>query len=405
MKRSIYIEITPFFPTKDCFRGPFIYDQVKALKNTGKFSDILVLRPTTLYDKEKSYIYEDIQVYKFPCIQSPSYIMNGIFDSINCILFKSWFKSNFKYSIEDVEVVHAHVSTFAIYPLLLKEMNPAIKTVIQHHDLDPFTIRNGKWADKYWNLRYKYNRNKRIFERMDYHLCVSDKVKESLLAFPRPRKGEIYQSYLSKLKKIENLPSANIKKALVLFNGVNKQIFSKTEVNYKSTFTIGCIANFVDLKGHNTLLEAIRILIQEKRYQNIHLSLIGSGPLLNGCKEYVINNQLESYVTFEPEVAHRDLTAYYHSLNLFVLPSFFEGFGCVLAEAASCGIPFITCENQGIETYIPIEDRRKWLFPAQDVNQLVKLIDRQIETHDQQVFTTSFDINLLIKNYLKAINA
>ena len=191
--------------------------------------------------------------------------MNGIFDSINCLLFKKWFKNNFKFSVDDIEIAHAHVSTFAIYPLLLKEMDPSIKTVIQHHDLDPYTIRNGKWADKYWNIRYKYSRNKRVFEQLDYHLCVSDKVKESLLAFPKPRTGEIYQSYLSKLKKIEDLPTANIKNALILFNGVNKQVFSKADINYQSHYNIGCIANFVDLKGHRTLLEAVRILVQDKR--------------------------------------------------------------------------------------------------------------------------------------------
>ena len=405
MSRSIYIEITPFFPTKDCFRGSFIYDQVKALQNTGKFDEVLVFRPTTLYSQEKSYVYEGIRVFLFPCIESPSYILNGIFDSINRYLFKNWFKSNFKFPIRDIKVAHAHVSTFAIYPLLLKEMNPAIKTIIQHHDLDPYTVRNGKWADKYWNLRYKYHRNKRVFEQIDYHLCVSDKVKESLLAFPKPRHGEIYQSYLSKLKKIENLPAAQIKNALVLFNGVNQEIFNERSQSNNSIYKIGCIANFVDLKDHITLLQAMNILIHEKEYNQLQLSLIGSGPLLNDCKDYVHNNKLEKYITFETEVFHESLTDYYHSLQLFVLPSFFEGFGCVLAEAASCGIPFITCENQGIETYIPIEDKKKWLFPAQDVNRLVALISRQIEQRESQSFTASFDINILIQKFLMDIKA
>ena len=95
MKRTIYIEITPFFPTNDCFRGAFIYDQVKAIKATGRYDEVLVFRPTSIQDKTKFYIYDDIKVYLFPCIQSPSYILNGIFDSINIILFKKWFKNNF----------------------------------------------------------------------------------------------------------------------------------------------------------------------------------------------------------------------------------------------------------------------------------------------------------------------
>ena len=234
---------------------------------------------------------------------------------------------------------------------------------------------------------------------------MSDKVKESLLAVPKPRHGEIYQSYLSKLKKIENLPAAQIKNALVLFNGVNQEIFNERSQSNNSIYKIGCIANFVDLKDHITLLQAMNILIHEKEYNQLQLSLIGSGPLLNDCKDYVHNNKLEKYITFETEVFHESLTDYYHSLQLFVLPSFFEGFGCVLAEAASCGIPFITCENQGIETYIPIEDKKKWLFPAQDVNRLVALISRQIEQRESQSFTASFDINILIQKFLMDIKA
>ena len=134
-------------------------------------------------------------------------------------------------------------------------MNSNIKTVIQHHDLDPYTIRNGKWAAKYWNIRFKYNRNKEVFEKIDYHLCVSDKVRDSLLAFPKPRKGEIYQSYLSRLKKIENLPTAQIKNKIVLFNGVDKNIFYKIDKKKKSIYKIGCLANFVELKDLRTLLE------------------------------------------------------------------------------------------------------------------------------------------------------
>ena len=405
MERSIYIEITPFFPTSKSFRGSFIYDQVKALQKTGKFDEVLVFRPSSIYIKEKYYIYDGIIVYLFPCIQSPSYILNGIFDSINQVLFKKWFNRNFKFPLNHIKVAHAHVSTFAIYPLLLKDMNSNIKTVIQHHDLDPYTIRNGKWADKYWNIRFKYNRNKEVFEKIDYHLCVSDKVRDSLLAFPKPRKGEIYQSYLSRLKKIENLPTAQIKNTIVLFNGVDRNIFYKIDKKKEPIYKIGCIANFVDLKDQKTLLEAMRILIKEKGYINIHLSLIGSGPLLEECKTYVSSYKLDEYVSFETEVFHENLSTYYQSLNLFVLPSYFEGFGCVLAEAASCGVPFITCENQGIESYIPIAERNKWFFPAKDYIRLASLIINQIEKQEKQTFTASFDIDILIQKYLTEIDA
>lgn len=53
-----------FFSTPDSFRGPFIYDQVKAIQKTGKY-EVIVFRPTSLRDKRVSYEYEGIKVYLF----------------------------------------------------------------------------------------------------------------------------------------------------------------------------------------------------------------------------------------------------------------------------------------------------------------------------------------------------
>ncbi len=35
--KDTYLIVTPFFPTKDSFRGPFIYDQAKAIKDFGDY--------------------------------------------------------------------------------------------------------------------------------------------------------------------------------------------------------------------------------------------------------------------------------------------------------------------------------------------------------------------------------
>lgn len=401
-KNKIYIEITPFFPTKESFRGPYIYDQVRALQQADRFSEVRVLRPASIFCKESHYEYNGVRVFYFPCLESPSYLLNGILDPINKWLFRQWWKSS-GWKASDVEIVHAHVSTLAIYPLVMQEMNKAICTIVQHHDLDPYTIRNGRWADKKWNILFRATRNIKLFSKIDCHICVSEKVKESLLAFPQARKGEFYNSYLSKLEKLKNCTQkATIKRALVLYNGVDTKKFYPMPKERNSYFKIGCIANFVELKGHHVLLQAIRILIQERKMTDIRLSLIGSGPLLDSCKSYVKEQHLDSYVTFEPEVQHGELCTYYNSLDLFVLPSYFEGFGCVFTEAAACGVPFMTCKDQGVEDYLPEHERSQWLFTINDFLQLANLIEqyRSQQPSVEQKLSYSWDINKLIVNYL-----
>lgn len=396
---KIYIEITPFFPTEQTFRGSYIYDQVQALERSGRFSEVRVLRPAGLF--HKSYdMYNGIKVFYFPALESPSYLLNGILDQMNRWLFRYWWKRK-GWKASEVIVAHAHVSTLAIYPLEIKKMNPSVITVVQHHDLDPYTIRNGRWADKKWNLFFRAARNVRVFSLMDYHVCVSEKVKDSLTVFPQARQGECYSSYLSQIEKLRNWKKkAFIKKAIVLYNGVDTEKFYVMPPKQHPFFSIGCIANFVELKGYDVLLEACRILIEERQIKDICITLIGSGPLLELCKSFVALHQMEKYVIFENEVQHYDLCHFYNSLDLFVLPSYFEGFGCVFTEAAACGVPFMTCENQGIEDYISEEERSRWLFPVKDSLRLADIIAQYIKHPTAQKLIYSFDINMLVANYL-----
>lgn len=403
--RKIYVEITPFFPSSDSFRGPYVYDQVMALKKTARFTDVVVLKPTSLFDKRESYEYNGVIVYFFPFLEMPSYLLNGLLNRVNKWIFKLWFKKYFPSLVSDIVVAHAHVSTFGVCSLALKELNPSIKAVLQHHDLDPYTVRNGRWADKAWNVRYRARKNVALFEQLDCHICVSKEVENSLQSFPEARKGESYESYLDRLEQLKGMRKAKLKRLLVLYNGVDcDKYFPLSGTIRKNTFRIGCIANFVELKGHITLLTAMQILVVEKDMRDIHLSLIGSGPLLDECKAFVADHQLENYISFEKEVDHDQLPDYYRSLDLFVLPSYFEGLGCVFTEAAACGVPFMTCENQGIQDYVLEEERPKWLFPRGDYRRLAELIEGYKKNPVAQKMAQPYDIDCLIENFLKELN-
>ena len=54
------------------------------------------------------------------------------------------------------------------------------------------------------------------------------------------------------------------------------------------------------------------------------------------------NAGLEKQIHFQGEVMGEDKIECYRGADLFVLPSFSENFGLVIAEALSCGVPVIT---------------------------------------------------------------
>ncbi len=397
----IYLEITPIFPTNESFRGSFIYDQVNTIDCSGCFDQIIVMQSTSIWNLNKSYTYKKFQVHLFPTIQFPSLILNGIFNKVNSWLFRKRLQK-LKIRAVDITVAHGHTSTFAAYALAVKKINPQTLTIVQHHDPDPFTIRNGKFANLSWNIKYRARKNMELFNLIDLHVSVSKYVELNLIRFPQVAEHELYDSYLEKVRKVCSLSPVYPQKSTVLYNGVNVSIFRPIEgLRNPLIFQIGCIGNFTDWKDQLTLIKAIELLIEEG-YEDIRLSLIGTGPLLDDCKTYVNEHQLSLFVKFEKEVHHQQLPNYYNSLDLFVLPSFFEGFGCVFTEAYSCNVPFMTCFNQGISDYLTEEEAEKWLFAPKDYTHLADLIRRYKHERYKQVICKPYDITILIKEFLES---
>lgn len=77
------------------------------------------------------------------------------------------------------------------------------------------------------------------------------------------------------------------------------------------------------------------------------LKLVNAELLLVGVNEFP-PNYLEKYAeccTHISSVPHKELNQYYSSANVLVFPSLVEGFGLVLLEAMTCGIPIIATYN------------------------------------------------------------
>lgn len=406
MDKKLYIVVTPFFPSEESFRGPFVYDQVNAIRKSGKYNDVIVFKPYNYLKKAcNSYEYKGIKVYTFPTLQLPSYIFNGITNNINAYFLKRHIKK-LGINIFDIAVVHGHTSSFGIYGVALKRLNHNIISIVQHHDPDPYTIRNGRFSLNKLNILVRATINKRLFEKIDLHVSVSKYVEQNLKLFPYAANHESEKSYMQHLKVAQKLKlkPAIIKDSIVLYNGVDFNKFhikeNKNTSNNNEIFTIGCIGNFMDWKDQITLLKAINIIINKHNNTNISVKFIGSGPLLNTCIEYATNNKIDKYVSFLKEIDNSLLIDLYNTLDLFVLPSNFEGFGCVFAEAYACGVPFIAVKGQGISELIPEKDTDKWLIDKEDFVSLAERIESYMKHGYKQVLKYNIDINIFVKDFL-----
>lgn len=160
------------------------------------------------------------------------------------------------------------------------------------------------------------------------------------------------------IKKIKEHKGISSQKITVIPNAVDYEKFSqiqrgefKREICEKynistDSFIFGYVSRMSDEKGHDTLIEAFNEIVKNNLVhdQNITLLLCGGGVLENQLRTKVEELGLEDKVKMTGVFDEQLKPKFYSSFDAFVFPSRAEGFGIVLLEAMSAGLP-ILCSN------------------------------------------------------------
>ena len=369
-KNKTYLVITPFFPSDNSFVGSYIFDQVNEISNQNNFN-IEVVKVVSSFSSEKDYEFKGFKVRIFKLLDIPFFIFPGIFNSINKSRFTSFLKRK---KIEDISISHAHVSYPAAY--LVEDLN--CKKMVQHHGLDVLQLLNGRsnFIKKIQQNYLTVNTIKQL-NKADLNIGVSKLV----------------------LQKLSEFCTYNPKKEYVLYNGVDTSKFYPKKTDENNIFTIGCVANFWEIKDHITLIKSIQLLKEQGK--EILVRLIGTGPTLQMCKNYVLENDLSVNIVFEKEIKHEELNLFYNEIDIFILPSYYEALGCVYMESWATNTPFIAVKYQGVEELIPKELKDKMLVAKSDEVELSEKINFYIQNKTIFEFDKQLNIKSTISNFLK----
>src|SRR5262249_47490658 len=85
---------------------------------------------------------------------------------------------------------------------------------------------------------------------------------------------------------------------------------------------------------------------------NYSVEIIGEGPERTSLARLASELGIQSRVHFLGRRSRREVAAAMKRCTVFVLPSSYEGLGCVYLEAMASGKPAIGCYGQGIEEII-----------------------------------------------------
>ena len=114
-----------------------------------------------------------------------------------------------------------------------------------------------------------------------------------------------------------------------------------------------CVATVTPRKGHLILVEALAKLADLPW----RLTCIGSTTRDAGAtaavQDAIARHGLTGRIALMDEIEPAALQSQYHAADLFVLPSYYEGYGMALAEALSHGLPIVSSKAGAIPTTVP----------------------------------------------------
>lgn len=128
-----------------------------------------------------------------------------------------------------------------------------------------------------------------------------------------------------------------------------------------SFITVSRLSASERYKGHDKVIEAMGIIINKYKIENIEYLIVGKGDDELRLRTIVKELNLEKYVEFYGFVSSQDLTLLYSKSDVFIMPSHVslnpakpegEGFGIAFIEAAMHELPLIGPDDGGSKDII-----------------------------------------------------
>lgn len=157
---------------------------------------------------------------------------------------------------------------------------------------------------------------------------------------------------------------------------------------------IGCAGRLESVKGHDTLITALSMMPKD-----VLVVIAGEGSQKQELKQLVTSLDLYSQVKFLGLV--EDMPRFYQSLDLFCLPSRFEGFPLSPLEAQACNIPVVVTDvGASSEAICPITAALVMPdSPNQMADVLIHSLSRKYTQLPREFVVENNDIRRMVRAY------
>lgn len=204
-----------------------------------------------------------------------------------------------------------------------------IRKYLVRHEI-PFVVHfHGKDATQLMNDRFYLKEIKKVFHDASFILVASNHIKRRLV--------------------LEGCEKEKIKLVRL---GVNIDKIKVKSEYHKKPYSFIHVGRLIEKKHPIATIHAFK-LVKEK-FLFVKLTLIGTGPLFNKCKQLINQLDLDESVNLAGSKDHKEILDEYANHDIYVQHSVSssrgdqEGFALSLTEAMCAGLPVISTLHNGI---------------------------------------------------------
>ena len=270
-----------------------------------------------------------------------------------------------------------------MFPLAVTIHHPITKD----HKLEMDSANN--WKEKLSSIRWHnfLPMQKKVAPKLKKIITVSDASKQ-----------DVIEEFQVSTDSVE-----------VILNGIDIHTFKPGPIELvKKNRIITTASADIPLKGLKYLIKALPGII--KTFPKTKLTVIGKSPNNSEVSELIDALDLGDFITFRSGINESQIVDLYHSSEIAVIPSLYEGFGFGAGEAMACGVPLVTTHSGGLKDVVG--DCALEISPASSEeieNAVTKLFNnhelkRELALKGRERMEAKFDWKIAANSYVKTLS-
>jgi teichuronic acid biosynthesis glycosyltransferase TuaC len=331
------LTITPFYPRKGHESGGcFVAEPLMELSRAGVRSSVFAAEPFYRPKPHKTAAAPDADWNRYPAFPGGF----GLSSSGMGLFMRLRARAQKLHARCPINLIHAHGALPCGHAAALLSRHLNIPFVVTVHGLDAFSSRQvSGWPGA--SCRRVSRRVYAVARRVigvSRHVC--DVVQDG---------------------------TGSLAATSVVYNGVDPSLFTPGHDPVQpALLTVG---NLIPTKGHELIVHALAALRPE--LPELTWEVIGEGPEWNRIRGLAESLGVLNSIRFQGRRNRAEVAEAFRRCTVFVLPSHYEGLGCVYLEAMASGKAAIGCLGQGIEEVIR-HGENGWLIPPNGCEELIK---------------------------------